>query len=331
VAEALRAELKLLGFEDPASEIGAFLQDPKAYRPTFEARIVEALVARGRRARQERDVPAASSSFNRALAYRPDDADLIAEVSALARNERFRRGVVQALVILTGSLIIAAVLGGVFKLAKKLRNTDQKKPVASAAVANKAKGPAQVAVAQPGGSTGEVAKPKRPKPKRVAAEAPKEPEVAATASVKVVVVGPQNATVIIDGQAFDNWFGVPHDLSVGQHSFVFKPPNEECCEQPPPLFVDIKPPDGSGKPQVVQGVIKWKPATLEFRGAPLSTASCPELGVSFSKPGEQKQINMTRARQKLLCTVNPAPQSGEAPIQVDVEVTPGRTSSFPRP
>ena len=335
VAEALRAELKLLGFDEPAHEIGAFLQDAKAYRPQFEERVVTALVVRGRKARQERDVPAATSSFNRALAYRPDDTDLIAEVSSLARNERFRRAVVQGLVILTGSLIIAAVLGGVFKLVAKIRGTDQRKPAASAAAANKPQGPAQLSAAQHDDSAGQVEKPKgrgkKKSERKAAAEAPKEPEVGTTASVQVVVVGPANATVLMDGQPFENWFGVPHDIPVGEHSFVFKPPNEECCEQPEPKFLTIKPPDGSGKPQQVVGVIKWRPATLEFRGPPLSTATCPEVGLSFSKFGEQRQINMQKARLPFKCTVNPSPESGQAPIQVDVELRPGRTSSFPGP
>ncbi len=329
VAEAMRAELKLLGFDEPEHEIGAFLQDAKAYRPQFEERIVTALVARGRKARQERDVPAATSTFNRALAYRPDDTDLIAEVSSLARNERFRRAMVQGLVILTGSLFIAALLGGVFKLVAKIRGTDQRKPAASAAAANKAKGPAELPAARPDGSAGQVSKPK--KPKRKAVEAPKEPEVATTASVQVVVSGPANATVLMDGQPFENWFGVPHDIPVGEHSFVFKPPSEECCEQPEPMFVTIKAPDGTGQPQVVRGTIKWKPATLEFRGPPLSTAACPEVALSFAKSGEQRQINMQKARLRFKCTVNPSPESGQPPIQVDVELTPGRTSSFPGP
>jgi serine/threonine-protein kinase len=331
VAEALRAELKLLGFDEPQHEIGAFLQDSKTYRPVLETRVVKALVARGRKARQERDVPAATSSFNRALAYRPDDADLIAEVSSLARNERFRRAVVQGLVILTGSLIIALLLGGVFRLVAKFRGTEQRKPAASAAAATKPKGSAQLPAALPGDSAGQVTKPKKPRRRAVPEAPPKEPEVATTASVQVVVSGPANATVLMDGQPFENWFGVPHDIPVGEHSFVFKPPNEECCEQPEPMFVTIKAPDGSGKPQVVKGTIKWKPATLEFRGPPLSAATCPEVALSFAKSGEQRQINMQKARLRFKCTVNPSPESGQAPIQVDVELTPGRTSSFPGP
>jgi hypothetical protein len=88
-------------------------------------------------------------------------------------------------------------------------------------------------------------------------------------------------------------------------------------------------PGQPGEVQTVQGVIEWMPATLEFHGAPLSTASCGEVA-SFSAPGSVV-IPMQKASQKAHCTVIPAPQSGEPPKAFDVELSPGRTSSFPRP
>ena len=326
VAEALRAELKLLGFDEPTSEIGAFLQDPKAYRVTFEARVVASLVARGRKAREDRDVPAATTSFNRALAYRPDDVDLISEVSSLARSQRFRQTLLQGAVILAGSLVVAAVLGGTFKLVAKLRGTDHKRPAASAASTGKLKTPDAPALGQPDGSAGPLL-PAHKKPRKAArvAEAPKEPLESGTASVRVVVNGPANATVMVDGQPFDNWFGSALDLPSGEHTFEFRPPNTECCKGPVTKTVNIR----AGEDQTVRGVIAWNPATLEFKGSPLSTASCGEVA-TFNAPGTVV-IPMQKASQKARCTVYPAPGSGDAPKQFDVDLTPGRTFTFPRP
>ncbi len=329
VADALRAELRTLGFDDSASEIGSFLSDTKKYRVEFEERVVDALVTRGRKAREERDVPTATTSFNRALAFRPDDTDLISEVSALARTQRFRRALMQGLVILTGSLIIAAALGGVFKLVAKLRGNSHKKPAASAALSGNPKDAARLpAAGQPDGSA-EPAPPTRKKPHRVrvTAEAPKETSEV-TASVRVAVKGPQNASVFVDGQPFTDWFGATHELSVGEHTFEFRPPNTECCRAPVTKTVSIRP-GQPGEVQTVQGVIEWMPATLEFHGSPLSTASCGEVA-TFSAPGTVV-IPMQKASQKARCTVIPAPQSGEAPKAFDVELSPGRTSAFPRP
>src|SRR5690606_34358404 len=43
VAEALRLELKQLGFDEPGSEVAAFLQNTQAYRAEFEQRVVSRL------------------------------------------------------------------------------------------------------------------------------------------------------------------------------------------------------------------------------------------------------------------------------------------------
>jgi serine/threonine-protein kinase len=330
VAEALRAELRLLGFDEPGVEVAAYLGDPKQYRTEFEPRIVKQLVARGRKAREERDVPAATASFNRALAYRPDDTDLIAEVSSLARRERFRRALVQGAVILTGSLIIAAALGGVFRLVAKVRGTDHKKP-AAAVTSAKVTGPAAAPQLKAGATPDAPASARKPRrPRRPPAEPPKEP-VASLAKVLIVVGGPQNATVLVDGQPFDSWFGKAHDLPVGEHTFEFRPPNTECCEGPTSKVVAVRPPpaDNPNYVQQVNGVIAWKPAILEFRGSPLSTASCGEVA-TFSAPGSVS-VRIQKAILKVKCTVIPAPESGEAPKAFDLELSPGKTFSFPRP
>jgi serine/threonine protein kinase len=326
VAEALRAELRALGFEDLTQEIAAFLADPKQYRASFEARVVEALVARGRAAREAGDVLLATTSFNRALAYRPDDTDLISEVSSLARRQRLRRGLMQGAVILTGSLIIAGALGGVFKVAAKIRGPAHRKPSAAAApAATSDHHQAPAVVGGPDGSAraeqpAPTRKPHRRLPKAVV-EPPKEPTE--TGKVLVTVAGPQNATVLVDGSPFGSWFGVTHELPAGDHVFEFRPPNTECCVGPVTKTFKVRP----GEEQTVQGVIQWKPATLEFRGSPLSTASCGEVA-RFAAPGSV-QIPMQRPSLRVRCTVIPSATSGEAPKAFDGELNPGRTFTFP--
>jgi len=326
LAEALRAELALVGIVDPAAEIAAFLQEPEQYRRDFEERIVKELVQRARKARDGRDVPAATIAFNRALAYRPDDGALMAEVSSLARRERLRRIFVQTTVIVAGSLVVAAILGTTFRLVGRWRGTVRHKVVPAGTVSTRPADPLEhEKAAKPESSVAPQPAPhkskRRPKPPVEA----KEPPVEANGSVSILVVGPQNATVLVDGQQLTNWFGGSHDLPAGQHTFEFRPPNTECCEGPVTQTVTVEP----GKELVVRGTIAWKPALLEFRGSPLSTASCAELG-EFSAPGT-KTIPVHSASQKAHCTFIPAPQSGEAPKTFDLDLIPGRTSTFPRP
>jgi serine/threonine protein kinase len=326
VAEALRAELKLLGFDEPHHEIAAFLQDPKTYRTAFEERVVAELVKKGRKAREQRDVMAATTSFNRALAYRPDDSDLIAEVSSLAKSQRLRRALVQAAIILAGSLVVAAVVGGALRIVSKLRGPGQHKALASASPASKAP-PSQPLAPRSDGSA-EPAQPTRRRPRKApkATEPPKEGvEASGTGSVLVLVKGPANATVLVDGQLLENWFGSPHDLPAGDHSFEFRPPNNGCCEETPVIkTVTVRP----GESLTVSGTIAFKPATLEFKGPQLSTALCGEVA-TFNGPG-QKVINMQKASLHTVCNVIPAPGSSEAPKAFDVDLIPGRTSTFPR-
>ncbi|HYQ17477.1 MAG TPA: hypothetical protein VEQ58_17010, partial [Polyangiaceae bacterium] len=164
-------------------------------------------------------------------------------------------------------------------------------------------------------------KPRRRPTKPAAPEPPKEaPE---TGTVRVAVSGPANATVFVDGNPFDNWFGVAHELSAGDHVFEFRPPNTECCVGPVTKTFKVR----GGQEQTVRGVIEWKPSTLEFRGGPLSTASCGEVA-TFSAPGSVV-IPMQRASQRARCTVIPPEGSGEAPKAFDVELSPGRTFTFP--
>lgn len=322
VAEALRAELKTLGFDDPGAEIAAFLQDPKQYKPEFEERVVKALVQRGRAARAARDVPNATTAFNRALAYRPDDADLISEVSSLAKSQRLRRAVIQTAIIIAGSLVVAVILGGVFKVVAKVRGKVPHKPVAAGSAPQKLAGPAAPAAeTRPDGSA-EPAKPRK-KRRNQQAEPPKEPVVDATGSVKFVVVGPQSAKVIVDGDALGAWFGTVHELKAGPHTVQFQPPNTECCEVPDPVQVNVEP----GQVITVRGQIPWKPAILEYHGSPLSSASCGIFG-EF-KPNTSKPIRMESAKQPITCYVTPGPESGEQPKAVDVDLFAGRPSTIP--
>jgi serine/threonine-protein kinase len=331
VAEALREKLRNLGFEDPAGEIGAFLQDPRQYRASYEQRVVEQLVLRGRSAREAGDVPTATASFNRALAFRPDDADLIAQVSSLARNERRRRALLKLGGAVFGSLVLVLGVVGLYKLGSRLRGAEASPKATVAPLASEQRSVASTPLTASAGESAAPAQTAAPRPRRPSKAQAAEPKASAEANVRVrvLVVGPQNATVLVDGEPLVNWFGVAHDLPAGDHAFEFRPPNAECCFAPPAKTVTIRTPENGGE-QVVQGVIGWKPATLEFRGPPLSSATCGEVATFPSSSGSVV-INMQKPSQRVPCTMILAKGSGEEPKPFDVELFAGRTSSFPRP
>src|SRR5690606_881322 len=67
LAQALRAELAALGFDEPRQELARYLKDPEAYQSAYAVRILEKLSAAGQAAREQGDVLRAAAFFNRAL------------------------------------------------------------------------------------------------------------------------------------------------------------------------------------------------------------------------------------------------------------------------
>ena len=91
MAEALKEELAQLGFTDLRREIWAFLRDSAGYQAEYEPRLVAELCKRANAARVTKDFVGAAAAFNRALAFRPDDSELLRQVAQIARGERVRR------------------------------------------------------------------------------------------------------------------------------------------------------------------------------------------------------------------------------------------------
>ena len=331
LADALKAELTLLGFTEPRREIFEFLRDPAAYQAQYEPRLVAELVKRANAARAQKDFMGAAAAFNRALAFRPSDTDLLRQVAQIARGERMRRALLRAGVLLLAALMVVAVVLGALawwrgraaRGAAKLAPTAVPsalglgQPLPSAELA----APAALDHGEAHRVTPEIAR-------RVGHvhQAPTASAVTETATVRVLVDGPKSATVKVDGQEIV-WFGPPHELTVGPHTFEFVPPNEECCVAPQTMTVNIVRPNDPTEVQTVRGTIEFKPAIIDFQGSPGTTVSCGELG-SFNAPSQQK-IRMATASLHAHCTLLPPPTSGQPPKEFDLTLSPGRLFSIP--
>ncbi|HTQ07888.1 MAG TPA: serine/threonine-protein kinase [Polyangiaceae bacterium] len=332
-ARALREELARLGFVDLRGELRAFLLDPKAYRTAYEPRLVERLVSLAAAARAKKDIPASAADLNRALALRPDDASLLAEVASLGRAERLRRNVRLVSAALGGSMLLGGLAFAVTRFDVRRHLTETAKPSPSAAPPASARARAPVASASAAGSDADDKPrvlprkpPMRPSvvlPARSAASAAPEP---ATASVRIAVDGPANATVRVDGKELSDWFGT-QQIPVGTHVFEFIPPNTECCDTGDRVTVDIHAPAGPDDLQKVRGRIAFKDAVIEFHGPPGSRASCSELG-EFDVPSHHS-FGMTTAVRRGSCTMIPPEGTGLPVKAFDVTLSPGRVSSVP--
>lgn len=331
-ARALRDELGKLGFVDLRGELRAYLCDPKGYLEAYEPRIVERLMTLAAEARAKKDIPCSAAYLNRALAFRPDDARLLAEVTSLGRSERIRRNVRMAFMALGGSALVAAAAFGLSRLELSAQPPPDapRKAVASAATPA-APAPRVASSAAAAGET-EAEKPRAavtrrptPRPAPSASASAHAPE-ALLARVRIAVDGPANATVKVDGEELADWFGTQL-IPVGPHVFEFIPPNTECCEPGEKLSVAIREPRGPDDLQKVRGRIAFKNAILDVRGPPGSRASCAELG-EFPVPSH-RTFGMNSASRRVSCTVIP-PQGSGLPLKTfDVTLSPGRVSSVP--
>ena len=344
LAAALKQELATLGFDEPRSELARYLADPERYLESYGERILESLSGAGHAAREEGDVLRAAGFFNRALAFKPDDTQLLAEVAGLARRARRRRRIVR---LGSGALLAAGLAGAALWVGSKLMDSAE----TAAAEAERAGdgAPRDVATTtvtearvSPAASSGEpppvpstasaLPEPSAPSAKAPAAPPPRKPEISRRKAqnrpappetsemrdVRTLVIGPQNAKVRIDGK-LEPWFRT-RQLTLGPHTFEFVPPNNECCEPTAPRTIEIVPGEGA---QVVQGTIPFKPAVLRYSGPPGSRASCGMAGQLAV--GETKEIPLNRPAHYLTCTIFPSAESAEEPKRIDVTLQPGRT------
>lgn len=359
LVDALREQLALVGMSDTRRELTDYLVDPAAYSAEYEQRVTKALVAEGREAREAGDVPAAAALFNRALAFQPDDSELLREVTAIARGQRLRRTVSRGMAVLLG----LAVLGGGTWVGLRAFGPDASaSPRPGDAAAERApanavsaprpersgarqpaasEGPAVAATPQgerrvPSRATGDTphqpaAAP--PAARRPAGEAPRatgdDPaeEEAGTRKVRVHISGAAGGTLRIDGVPRD-WFGVEQELTLGPHRIEFLPPNEDCCIAPEPKVINVAPgPDV----QQVHGHIEFRDAVVHFAGQPGSVLRCGELFPGELVAPAERSVPMSRPRVSARCTAIPPPESGRGPKGIDVTLKPGGTFNISGP
>jgi eukaryotic-like serine/threonine-protein kinase len=266
----LRRELSEAGIEDLSKEIYRYLNDPAAYEKALVPALVDTLIARAQKARRKRDVRAAAADLNRAVAYRPDDPDLLRQVTALAQGQ-WRRLAMRRIAIGAGVAVVVAA--GVPLTARLLRRTTRDAPILP--VVQSAERSDPTASVAPLSSTSPVASvtPSTHVP-RLAIPTIVRPVAVTELRDRVVLITavPKTAFVSIDrGPASEVGFnGKQVKLPAGKHTFYFSPPpsaDTSCCD-PVSLALDIEGDDGSGKPKVVHGSLVLHPAKLTLTGAP---------------------------------------------------------------
>jgi serine/threonine-protein kinase len=304
--EAIRAELAALGIEDARAEIYRYLSDPDGYTKSLVPLLVSALIARAQRAQRSRDIPAAAADLNRAVAYRPEDQELLRQVSSLAKGE-WRRQAARKGLWLAGALV---ALAGATPLAVR---AFKRRPVAPSIVPIPASAD-QVATSSSPVPTSSIvpvissAVPSASAPVRILAITPLRPYTIELKQRTVVIKAtPNTAYVSVDrGQAKEvGQTGLSMLLTVGTHTFDFMPaPDNKACCGAVSLSLPIDPDDGSGKPQAVYGRLTFKNVRVRLTGAPQDgTLHCPSRGVTIGNGSVS--LPMSNQTDTMRCTFMP--------------------------
>jgi serine/threonine-protein kinase len=131
--DALNDELKRLGVTSPRGEIEAFFDDPKNYVERHKRQTIEKLCELAGKSRKDGNSLAAAADYNRALAYAPEDRELLRVVTSLQRAEARQRMVKRLAPPIFGAIVIGAAAFGITRFAKDEIKTDvvvQPKPSA---------------------------------------------------------------------------------------------------------------------------------------------------------------------------------------------------------
>jgi len=299
---ALQGELDALKITDPRAEVRAFFLDPEGYRTEHATRIVSILTQRGESCRKSRDLPGAAADYNRALAYAPQDLTLLRLLSRMQRGRAARGAILTAFSVAAGAGLVGAVVVAL------------KKPVPSPQEALRPetslgpRAPAEPPVASTAVNVplpmASVAANKAPQPERPARQAPEAGVAAAVRFRKVTfVVLPQSALVGIDGGELRERFMTTETLTVGPHVFHAQgPPRSKCCKAVDQTE-DIKPDDGSGKPQQISISLKYNDATISSRSAPEGAElRCPVLRIA-GRASQVYPVPMSSSELDVTCAI----------------------------
>lgn len=105
--EAISTELSRLGMGPPRAELEAWLDDPEGWTAAHDAQLVDRLCKLGALERKRSDIVAAAADYNRALAYKPDDAQLLRVVVSMQRSEARMRLIKRVAPLVLGALVLA--------------------------------------------------------------------------------------------------------------------------------------------------------------------------------------------------------------------------------
>jgi len=287
--DALAQELGRLGFPQHQAELRGFFDDQATWEREHEKKLVARLKELGAEARKKRDVHGAAAAYNRALAYTPQDTELLRIVSTMSRREARLRLVRRTAPPL--ALVIALGVGA-FYGARALRGPAIAGPDPSARPSASAPPVVSVASATPSASAAPSASVAEVKTSAtVIAPPPKSARPPEKDPVRRhVVLGsvspPMGVRVSVDGRPpEDATSGARFEVDDKPHEIFFTCSGDVCDVQKRGVAA-------GDKDEVVQVDMRIKDAALVIEGSPRYTYTVREL------PGQTFHVGQSQLPMK---------------------------------
>lgn len=225
--DAISEELKRLGVSSARGEIEAFFDDPKGYTERHKRQTIEKLCELAGQSRRDGKTLAAAADYNRALAYAPEDRELLRIVTGLHRAEARRRMVKRLAPPIFGAIAIGAVAFGVTRFAKdEVKSETVPSATASVIASASASAPTVVASAAPSVTAVHMAIVPLP----VKSATPK----TTNRSIIFAKVRPANGVLIaVDGATTTSGAtdGFRLTLDLGEHNLTFSCAQDLCVPE----------------------------------------------------------------------------------------------------
>ncbi len=315
--EALAVELRRVGVTSPRAELEAWFDDPAAFALAHKKRMIARMCELGSAERREGKVLAAAADYNRALAYAPDDAQLLRIVTGMHRAEARARLVKKLLPAIFGALALGVVA---FFVTRALKSFPVDAPSLDAgAITLVRPEPSALPVARldptaaPSGSAPLLVAPLAPTVRLLAVPSAIAPTRRTITIAKIRPVA--GVLVAVDGDpATEAASGKSITVDGKPHVLVFSC-IEDLCD---PQTRNIGAGDGD---EAVEMDLKIKPAKLTIAGDPTRSYVIKEKPILSVNAGGTTDVPMTRKSETFHVR-----QLGTHEREVEVTLTAGQAS-----
>ncbi len=316
--DALATELARVGIAAPRAELEAYFDDPAGWTEEHDRCLIGKLCELGGEARKRGDAVAAAADYNRALAYAPEDQQLLRIVASMHRAEARMRVVKRSAPLVLSVLLLGT---GAFFVARAIKGSDADKtpvritdPSGSGATSTSPSATPSATLAASSSPSGATSVP------RIALTAVPVARIEAGApaaangkkrSITIASLRPANGVFVsLDGSGpRETGADTSFTLDDKAHSLVFTCTMDLCD----PRAYDIAAGD---KDQAIDVALHIHPGKLVVEGEPTHSFGIDEMPTVTVVPGVAASIPMTTEGRRVITVFDRADPTKKQTVAV---------------